>query len=156
MSDINFTSFLPETTDSERLLLAKLLALGITRKTGTALASATRTVTTQSATIESRGARGIIAWINVSSASGTGGLNLALRGVDPVIGGNSLLMQQSASMTTTGLRAFSVHPGNGAAVGTSWANMSVAGAPLPSKFVLSVTHADASNYTYSVTYELIP
>jgi len=53
---------------------------------GTALASAARTVSTLSSDIATNGCKGIIVYLNVTAAAGVGGLRLNLLLKDPVTG----------------------------------------------------------------------
>ncbi len=152
-----FTTLAAELGDTVLRTLQKILqCVQKTTTIGTALTSNARTVTTTSATIDANGARGIIAYINVTAASGTGGLVLRVGAVDPVTLATNPIASLNVTLLTTGLRAFSIYPGNGGSSVAAWLFAGTAGVPLPSKFNLSVTHADASSYTYSVTYELIP
>lgn len=116
---------------------------------GTALVSALRTITTTSANITNYNARGIIIFLSVTAASGTGGLVTTIRGVDPISGGGSALHANPAAVITTGLFMYVLYPGvntggSGGFQGT-----------LPRTFNIRVTPGDATNYTYSVGYSLI-
>src|SRR5690242_4107854 len=54
---------------------------------GTLLAEAARTATTYAAApLTNPSARGVTLWLNITAASGTGGLILRVRGYDPVSG----------------------------------------------------------------------
>ena len=100
----------PQSDDGHTALLAKLLAVQGQRVTGTALSLATRTTTTQSATIDCTGFRGIIIYLRVTSAPGTDTVRITVRGLDPVWGGYTMFGQgpgQNAPSAT----AVSVGPG---------------------------------------------
>jgi hypothetical protein len=123
---------------------------------GTALASATRTATTTSAAITNHNCRGIIAFLNVTAASGTGGLGLVFLMVDPVSGNTAKISTTSGtgSITATGQYLYMLGPG--ASTGATATDYKLAAnGQLPRTFKVQVTHADGSNYTYSVGYSLI-
>lgn len=151
MSDVSINTRWPQTSDAERQLLARLAA---TCLAGTALASATRTTSTITTDISARGFRGLIVYLNVTSASGTGGLTPRLIAKDPLSGVTSVSAGVSAAATSTGLRVYHFGPGVGTLAGTGigWGAASVM---LSQTFQLQVLHGDASNYTYSLSYELI-
>ena len=142
--------------DSERILLAKILAkLPAIQKSGTALVSAARTVSTISSDITSGGCRGLIVYLHVTAASGTGGLTARLIAKDPLSGVTTVSAAASTAATAAGLRAFHFGPGVGALAGTG-IGWGAAGVLLSGTFQLQVLHGDASSYTYSVSYELVP
>lgn len=151
MSDVGLTSKRAQTGDGERAILARLAGGCIS---GTALASAARSATTLSSNIDARGARAIIVYLNITAASGTGGLTLRLFGVDPVSSTVATSASVSTAATTSGTRIYHFGPGVGAASGATLA-WGGAGVMLGSLFAVQVLHGDASSYTYSVTYELI-
>jgi hypothetical protein len=155
MSDLAINTRRPQDTDTERLLLGRLLAAQAVKTTGTGLASAARTTTTQTADIDTTGFRAIVIFFNVTAASGTGGLTLRLRGKDPVTGFYASLTQDSAARTTTGLWTMNVGLGASAPSGASLTG-SLTGLPLPDIIRVEVTHGDASSYTYSIGYCLVP
>lgn len=153
MSDAVILTTIPQTSDNERELLSRLCAGNLV---ATALASAARTVTTLSTSQSSRGFSGILLHLNVTAASGTGGLTLRLVAVDPVTGASSGLAALTGAVTTVGHRTLAVGPGLGAASGAAVVSSGAIGLPLPMTFQIQVIHGDASIYTYSVTYELLP
>lgn len=155
MSELNIATRRPQDTDTERMLLARLLAAQAVKTTGTALASAARTTTTQSADIDTTGFRGIVVFFNVTVASGTGGLTLRLRGRDSVTSLYAALTQDSTARTATGFWTMSVGLGVSAPSGATLTG-SLTGLPLPDTIRLEVAHGDASSYTYSVGYCLVP
>lgn len=154
MSDMSLTTRVPQNEDTERLLLARLLAATAQKTTGTALASAARTATTSSTAIGCNGYSAILVYFNTTIASGTGGLTLRIDGLDPVSAGWFNLGGYT-SVTTTGARAIAYGKGVGAAT-ASVSPWGLAGVPLPGEIRVTVVHADASSYTYSVGYCLIP
>lgn len=151
MSALTLPTLIPDTADTERNLLAKLLG---SVRTGTALASAARTATTLSSTGQTLGYTGLIVYLNVTAASGTGGLTVRLFGVDPVTSAIATSATVSTAVTTVGLRVYHFGPGVGAANGgaASWGAVAVM---LGSQFALQVLHGDASSYTYSLTFEFV-
>lgn len=116
----------------------------------TVFPSATRTATTISSVFENRNARGIALYLNVTAASGTGGLKAGILSYDPVSGNKGTMFIASTLVTTTGTFVYVLYPGIGVSYGTFSAN----GVLLP-EFVVEVTHADGTNYTYSLAMELI-
>lgn len=152
--NVSLTTLIPQNDDSVAMLLARIRG---TPLRATALASAARTISTSSADIETLGFRGIGIWINCSVASGTGGLTTYVQTQDPVSGIWTLSYVASAPITT--VRTTSILLGPGVSIGSNIGlptGQSDRGIMLPSKIRLYVVHADATSYTYSVGYELIP
>lgn len=117
---------------------------------GTALASLLRTAQVNSADLVNMGAKGVMVFLNVTQASGTGGLTLRIQGKDPASGTYGNLLSASAAVIATGMSIYLLYPG-----GASGGTQGVTG-PLPKTWRISVNVGDASNYTYSVGYCLIP
>lgn len=152
----NFTTLAAELGDTIGRTLQKILqSVQKVSVPGTALASAARTVSTISSDIDSAGARGLIVYLNVTAASGTGGLTPRLVAKDPVSGVTSVSAAVSSAATATGLRVYHFAPGVGtlAGMGIGWGAASV---QISKTFQLQVLHGDASSYTYSLSYELLP
>jgi hypothetical protein len=148
-----------ELGDSIGRTLQKILTrLGAVKApvSGTALASGARTVSTSSAVINTVGFRGVIFYWNVTAASGVGGLTGRVFAQDPVLGTLTHFGSMSAATTTTGARGMMVGPGVGSITAAASGSVAFIGANLPRDLVFNVQAADASSYTYSVTYELIP
>lgn len=116
---------------------------------GIVLASATRTSSTNSADFTNHNARGVIAFLNVTGTSGTGGLLLRIQSKDPVSGAYYSMNGAPTPVTTVGAISYAVYPG------IASPNMQGANYILPRTWRVSVTHNDSSNYTYSVGYCLI-
>jgi hypothetical protein len=117
-----------------------------------ALTSATRTATTATAKLPADRFLGIIVYLNVSAASGTGGLKVFVRGYDA--SGNAFKINGGGTAkTATGQYAYVVYPGGGTSAGDI---VDIQNAPVPATFDIQVNAADSSNYTYTVSYELIP
>jgi hypothetical protein len=120
---------------------------------GVLLASAARTATTTASGPTNHNARGVVVFLNVTAASGTGGLQVTLRAVDPVSGASFQLNATPAAVVATGQYAYELYPGaSGAAAGSVQQRTAAA---LPRRFELTVVHGDASSYTYSAGYALV-
>lgn len=154
--NLSFTNLNPEADDGILNLLAKILSKIQDRAstTNTALASAARTASTLSSNFSTRGFRGIIVYLNITAASGTGGLTPRLFGVDPLTLAVATSAVASTPVTTVGLRVYHFGVGCGAANAGSAAWGSV-GVLLGALSAIQILHADASSYTYSVSYELV-
>lgn len=152
--DATFTTRTPQQEDGTRELIARQMGATIR---GTALASAARTVSTVSSDIVTERARALYVWINCTAASGTGGLTLYVQTQDPVSGNWVLTYVATASITT--VRTSVVILGDGVSQGS---NISLPtgqgdrGINLPKNVRLYMVHGDASSYTYSVGYEIVP
>lgn len=153
MSDQLFTSLVPQTSEPIDSILAKLVMSRIGRLRGVALASASRTITTQSADISTVGYRGLIAWLNITSI-GTTGLRLIIRGQDPVSGSWGFT-GASATQTTTGMFVVSFGPGSSQIGGGGGApSGGSVGCFLPGTIRLEGNAIGTDPITYSIGYEL--
>ena len=123
---------------------------------GTLLASGARTASILSPQQTNYNARGVIVYLDVTVASGTGGLQVQVQAVDPVTGNRFLLNSAPTAITATGRYAYELYPGSSAAgaAGNQFVNQRTAAA-LPRIWLASVTHSDTSSYTYSLGYSLI-
>ena len=92
-------------------------------------------------------ASGLIAYLNITAASGTGGLSLVLEEQDHVSGTWNQVAATTGT-TATGLVTLKIKPAI-AAVGATATKVAVQDI-LPANWRLRVVHADASNYTYSL------
>lgn len=123
---------------------------------GTLLASAARTAETGSGNQSNYGCTGVICILNVTVASGTGGLIVRICATDPISGNPVVLNVDVAAITTTGRYGFEL--GSGASTtapgGSGFLHQRTAG-KLPSTWQARVTHGDGSSYTYSLSYMLI-
>jgi hypothetical protein len=119
---------------------------------GTILASAARTATTTSPVQTNHNAKGVMVFLRVSIASGTGGLQLKIQGRDPVTNVGLDLNILPTSITAAGWYIFEIYPGVN---GTSTYVTQVTSGILPRSWQVLVTHIDGSSYTYSVGYSLI-
>jgi uncharacterized membrane protein len=117
------------------------------------LTSGTRTATI--ATIKQTDAQeqSLRVYVNVSAASGTGGLTVVIRGYDPTSGLPCALTTGGGAITTTGIFAFEMMPSSQSA---SAAVKETVGRALPYVWDVQIQHGDSSNYTYSVGAEILP
>jgi hypothetical protein len=109
------------------------------------LASAARTATTTSPVLRNRRHRGLQLVLNVTVASGTGGLTLHIQQVDRDTGNAIDLAVDSTTVTATGTYGFQMAPGAGSATPLY----------LPTDWQVEVVHGDASSYTYSLSATLL-
>lgn len=117
---------------------------------GTLLASAVRTASTASAIQTNYNAKGVLVVLNVTVASGTGGLQIIIRHKDSVSGVSYGINTTPAAINTTGTYRYLLYPG-----ATSSNCTQNTPAPLPRTWDVLTQHADGSSYTYSVGYALI-
>lgn len=150
---LTFESRNPLQEDGANQLLAKLLG---ERKTGTLLASTPRTSTTSSVEVDLSNCRGIILFWTISAASGTGGLLLFPEHQDPITGTWTRFWNYpSAVRTTTGALMVQCGPGIGTQVSGGLSGLGIF-STLVGRMRFTINHADASSYTYSLGYEVIP
>lgn len=142
------------TSDSDRVLQARILASLTGRFRGVALASASRAITTQSADISTIGFRGILVWLNITSIGATG-IRVILRSQDPVSGGWFGFHAASGTQTNTGMFVASFGPGSsGVGGGGSSPSGGSAGCFLPGTIRLEGNAIGTDPITYSMGYEL--
>jgi hypothetical protein len=120
---------------------------------GTLLASAARTADVVSPNQTNYNARGVLVSLNITAASGTGGLKVLIQNVEPVVGSGRTLNATPAPITATGTYYFILYPG---ASGSGASGISqVTSYPLPRSWGVYVQHVDTSSYTYSLAYSLV-
>jgi hypothetical protein len=120
----------------------------------TLLASAVRTATTASAISKDAGQQCVRVYLSITAASGTGGLKVFIRGYDLASGLPAKMNAGgAAAIIATGIYVFELMPNNSAVAGDV---METVGRVLPCWWDVQVTHADGSNYTYSVGVEVMP
>lgn len=117
---------------------------------GTLLASAARTTTASSSNQTNYNARGVMIFLNVTVASGTGGLTVRINGIDPVSGALRGIPTAPTIVTAVGHYNYVMYPGASGGVVSS-----VSALPLPRSWMVQVSAGDASSYTYSIGYSLI-
>lgn len=123
---------------------------------GTLLASAARTATTSSPNQINYNSRGVLVYLRISVASGSGGLTVTIRSNDPVENQIVQLSNSPTAITAVGAYAFELYPGASGTAGSG--NGSVVqrtAAALPRIWYVTVTHGDGTSYTYSLGYKLI-
>lgn len=116
--------------------------------------SATRTSSYASPALEAKSEPGILVILNVTAASGTGGLSLRINAREPDYAAGTTapwtvpLNNAPTPVTTTGSYSYTLYPWSAAgASSTSFY--------LPRTFSIHVEHADSSSYTYSLGYQLL-
>ena len=96
---------------------------------------------------------GLLLVLDVTAASGTGGLTLSVRGYDPVGGSNTFtLLTDPNLILATGTYAFLICPGAGAAANGVRVSEAFA---MPQKWDVAIVHGDGSSYTYSLAALLL-
>lgn len=117
------------------------------------LPSAARTATVTGADIANSGERGIYVYVNITAASGTGGLRIGLQGKDPASGAYYYLTDITPAAGTwvaIAKRGGLFYPATMTApAGATEINPTVA-IILPDIYRVQIVHADATSYTYSV------
>lgn len=116
------------------------------------LASATRSSNTSTSDKRNNNAWGGILILNVTAASGTGGLTVVWE--TPVPGTDSTYAQLNAdptAITATGQFIYELSPGASGAGGTNEDVEQRVSGVLPQDWRATVKHGDGSNYTYSLS-----
>lgn len=117
---------------------------------GTLLASAARTVATSSATMTNHNATGVRITLDVTAASGTGGIQIRPEGYDIASGKWVPINVAPAAVTTVSTTVYVVYPNASGGYPTQSTPQ-----PLPRTWRVTAAHVDGSSYTYSVGYSLI-
>lgn len=112
----------------------------------------TKTATWTSPTCKAETEAGILVVLDVTAASGTGGLTLRINAHD--LAGSVAVPLNSAptAVTGTGTTSYVLYPFGAVAGSVTQATSFY----LPRQFSITVTHGDSSSYTYSVGYCLLP
>ena len=92
-------------------------------------------------------------YLNVTAASGTGGLTGVFRGYDKVSGLPVALSAGGAAVTAAGMYVYEMMPYPSAPAG---AVKETVGRMLPVVWDFALAVGDASSYTYSVSCEVMP
>lgn len=116
------------------------------------LASAARTTTQNGADLRSYNNKGIIVTLNVTVASGTGGLTIAIQSKDQINNVYKTINATPTAVTATGTYTYLMYPGADA---TNTGHTQVSNSPLPYLFRVNVSVGDASSYTYSLYTDII-
>lgn len=114
------------------------------------LASAARTTTQTGSTLNNYTLRGVLLILNVTAASGTGGLTVSLQLNDLSSAATPTLFSATSAVTAIGTYTYWIYPGVGSTVGTQSLS-----APLSGSFFAKVTAGDSSSYTYSLSLEML-
>lgn len=117
---------------------------------GVALASAARTAGINSADITNYNARGVVFFLNITAASGTGGLQVTLQAKDPMSGAYTQINVSPTAVVAAGLKYHVFYPGASGGNTTQ-----TTGSVLPRIFRFTVLVGDATSYTYSLSYGLV-
>jgi len=123
---------------------------------GTLLASAARTTSTSSPFQTNYNAAGVFVVLNVTAASGTGGLTVKIWARDTYSSTSIQLNPDPTAITAIGRYGYMLYPGASASgiAGAGWVNQFIPAA-LPRTWYVEVRHGDTSSYTYSVSYALM-
>lgn len=135
------------------VLLNALGTAGVGASSTTVLASAARTATNQSTEQSNLNGRTLLVYLDVTVASGTGGLQLTLQGKVAATAGWKTLTPAPTAVLTTGTFLYIFGPGGGA---NSQASLTPPNISIPAEWRINVTHGDGSSYTYSVSASLCP
>ena len=111
----------------------------------------TYTTLQQSPTFDNNLYRGVILYLNITAASGTGGLQPILVATDPVSGVSVNIASIGTAKTATGLIIYTIFPVSG----LTTASGGTLPFPLPSNWSVKVNPGDGTNYTYSLSADLI-
>jgi len=113
--------------------------------------SGARTVAPAIATQACLNHRGVLLFLNVTAASGTGGLTVRIQAIEPVTGMAVVnLLTAAAAVTATGLYTYALYPGlPSPAVALGGVTMAQNGV-LPRVWTATVTPSTTDSWTYSL------
>lgn len=134
------------------MLLARLAAGPID---ATGLSSASRNSTTSTASISSKGFRGILFYLDLTVYGGAGLVYPIIEALDPASGKWITLVSFNTAISSVSAWSYAYGPGVSAGSGATIA-IGDRGGLLPSTFRLTVYHSTANAHTYSLGYSLIP
>lgn len=117
------------------------------------LDSAARTSNTSSGVQANPEHRGVILLLDVTAASGTGGLIPQIRFHDPITAASKIVWGIPQPILATGTYVYVHYPG--VSLSHSNAVQYVVPLPLAAFWSVIVTHGDGSSYTYSLSAYLI-
>ena len=92
-------------------------------------------------------------YLNVTAASGTGGLQPQIRGYDKISGAAVAISTGGVAVIATGLYVYEFVQSANVAAGAVKESLSRF---LPVQWDVQVVHGDASSYTYSLSCEVAP
>lgn len=149
MTPITFAELRPCLGDQPQELLAKISG-SLLKRAETLLSIGARTATTNTPEFLTWNARGLILLLNVSAASGTGGLQPVLYNRDSS-GGNTYQVNSTPTVvTTTGWRTYFFHPVYPATLNQAATVIQNVSCLLSPWCLVQILHGDASSYTYSL------
>lgn len=120
--------------------------------TSTLLSSTLRTSTTASSDVTNYNHRGAYIFLNVTFASGTGGLQVRVMAKNTSASVYSQINTLPTAITSTGQYVVQVYP----SVNSTNSNiLQTVSQTLPRTFRVDVVHSDASSYTYSLAIDFI-
>jgi len=120
----------------------------ITKTTQTVFASAARTSTVISAAIPTYNAKVAVVLLNVTVASGTGGLQVRYYWASVAL---AQLNALPTAVITTGPFVYVLGVEASTGTGIPVAVPQICNVPVPDSIEIQIVHGDASSYTYSVT-----
>jgi hypothetical protein len=116
------------------------------------LPSAQRSANTSTAIQQDAYVTYVRAYLNVTVASGTGGLSVVFRGYDKYSGNSVELTTGGDAVSQTGTYAYEMGLSPSAAFGTL---LDAASRSVPYRWDALVKHLDGSSYTYSLSVETL-
>lgn len=111
----------------------------------------TYTTLQQSAVFDNNCYRGVILYLNITAASGTGGLQPILVATDPVSGVSVNIATIGTAKTATGLIIYTIYPTASLSTGSG----GTLPFPLPNNWSIKVNPGDSTSYTYSLSADLL-
>ncbi len=113
--------------------------------------SGTFTTSQQSADIDNPYWDGCVVFLNITAASGTGGLTPTLLFKDPGSGNYDTIVSMGSAKTAIGTYSYMIYPSN-SMIADSGAAENIM---LPRTFAIKIAVGDSSSYTYSVSLSMI-
>src|SRR5262249_43377371 len=111
--------------------------------------------TTSSAAQTNRGHRGLMVFISITVAGGSGSVTLTIEGYDPVSTNWVILNGGAAALTGAATTGIELSPGaSGATVASSNIIQRIGGG-LPRTWRVNVVPSGGASWTYSVGYQLL-
>lgn len=129
-----------------------LLTWQQTKQELTLLAAGARTANTASTIQTNYPYRGVAIFLDITAASGTGGLTLTIQGRNTLKPAAKVLYTAPGALIAITTQIYIIYPGLAASTGGANHGQGV----LPAQWYVLVQHGDASSYTYSVDATLLP
>jgi hypothetical protein len=156
MSDFIPSTLLPQIEDGSLAVLKRMASQNSMRAAVASLGLAARTATTSGSTISVQSSRGIALFLNITAASGTGGLNIGVSAIFPDGSSNQTLAFTPTVLTTVERAVLILYPGAGLFIRASGrTSASEYNVRVPGTIRPFIQHSDASSYTYSLEYQLL-